>query len=445
MPYNGPKICQNTSFVSAATLAMEEPKTPIVISKGQSIEPRTVKRIGAVDTGMALLFYSGGTAALYLVDMLVAARMPAEEVASWALTKSLILIIAPLATIGVDRALIRLPQTPLRVASLGWLQAALLSAPIVAIVTYLRDDIQATPFFLACLGAGALLWVGGYFRSIYRMALTELSIHAWKLPFLWIVMQPPVLSYQGIVESLGALLLVWACVLSMVAVLAPTQESLAQSSYRSLYSLGRRFWLFALLTSASVYLDQVLLNSTGQSDASAAYFRYVALFLPIPQFVSGLLSSISNPILRAMGNEVRNSMRRIWLGVGAAIVATSAAAVVLGHVINRYMDVLGGAPTPTIVAAMVGVGALRILYVVPSAVVSIFGDASEMDRYAMVSAASVGVLVLTYLLALSLGVGGLAAIVAAVSVNMVLKDGYGVIMACRIYRSGRDLDAPTIG
>ena len=350
--------------------------------------PSRKTRLERSDVVRSILPYAVGTISLVLLDLYLGQTMPSRDLADWAQFKSQVFLGASLLLLGMDQALLRVDIPP------GKFVPTLLRRSAIAVGLLLVVDrltlggvldplaLIASPFLAICLA------LGGFLRARYWVSGSQSVIHLWKLLLIGALL--------GFALSLGhvssiqariattALLALWASAVWLIVShrFRGSHQGNGDADFRVAREIGRRFWILSIAANGIMYLDQILLGVTNDAQASATFFLYSSVVLPLPAFAAGFIANVVNPYLRSEGNAARGRLRRLQLLLSLTGAFTSAAGVVGIVVLNRTTDRFSGQLTWWIVVSLAATAAVRFLYVVPSGVVGVFGTYRDLDDLA---------------------------------------------------------------
>lgn len=331
---------------------------------------------------MSFLLYAAGLAGLFLADFIVAIKFPAQEITDWAVLRSLIGISAVLPLIGLDQVLVRNPASSARL-----LHRLAFQIPLISLAVGLFLQLSG---FVPHWGYGAGIAAGSaaslalfqYFRSHHHRMLSQFSQQGWKILALLVV------AWMAWTETYANLLLVGICLLFLVDVLGlltiiklPPAKLHPQKPepLSGLYAIGSRFMVTGLFLALSVYAEQLIVNRLGSTEEAALYFTSATFFLFPVSFLNGYLAFLIGPYIR--DNRVK-FMARVHRHRVALILAALVYCIALnaaGWAAWELTSPSVGAIDHRLQALFAFSGFVRILYVMPSGYIGVFGRPKQHD------------------------------------------------------------------
>lgn len=394
-------------------------------------------KLGRRDAVASLGVFGVGVGSLFILDITLSARLADQELADWALTRNAVLFGAVFCLLGSDQAILRAPSPIQKILVPFVAQASLLAIPVAAIIWISPNAVSPIAAFVATVSLSLLAMVSGINRATYRVSRSHAAFHLWKLA----------LFVAAIWASSGSTPLEWvmAVVLAcwaLVAVLSEWRNPFPAEikSYFDLLPVGIRFWLSALVAGGLAYADQVILNLTSSPQDAAHFFRHVATFLPVSLVATSFSANLVNPFLRSHGDELRADWRRLGLlgvlCVGLVVLGSLAA----GFALDASLATLAGGLDWALVVSLGVLAATRTAYVLPSAVVGVFGRPMDLDDLIRGTVVSLPLLGATYWAGMSLGAAPPLSLAIALSLAGLLRTAWSARVAHRLLTGSEPLE-----
>lgn len=333
------------------------------------------------DVARSFVVYFLGTGSAFIADLYLSQTLAQQDLANWAFARSVIFIGASVCLVGVDQALLR-TQMQTRTLLMGMLKQVGMLGPLVGgfaiAVGGLRVGLAAA---IGAVSLSVLAALSGLHRSRFRIFRSHITVQLWKSPFL-IASVILVTTQQAAIIPTGAavVLVVWLLIAARHA-MRETDAGGTGVAFRDLLPVGRRFWIAALIASGMQYLDQLLLNMGGTDASSANYFRYTALFAALTFFITGFAANILNPYLRQHTHSVKSLLPKLAVAVFAASLLSGVLAAGVGLLLSRALGSFPGGLNMRLVVLVCTIGALRLAYLLPSAIVGVFGSHRQLTNF----------------------------------------------------------------
>ena len=332
------------------------------------------------------MVYFAGTGALFVFDLWASRQLGEQELAEWAFTRSAVFIGAVLLTGGVDQAVIR--------ADINWsdllrgacAQSFFGGVAIFALLLGVASPVLAGLCAVSAAFLSLLAVISGKLRANFQISRAHVVFQLWKVGLLaaWLL-----LGLTQPARILVIVLGVWvSCSVAWIVRSSNGQLDSSPGEYSrfsELRPVGRRFWVASSVAAGMQFLDQLILNVSGSTEASAIYFRHTALLASVGFFATGFAAQLLNPWIRSKGDAIRKLGGRIgliWLIGGLCIAAGS---IGIGLFANQFVVVLP-AVDGLLVALLLALLFVRFAYLMPSGVVGVLGTKDELTR--MVAASS---------------------------------------------------------
>jgi hypothetical protein len=350
----------------------------------------TARRAGSRVLGVAVV-YGTAVVALFLGELAFAGNASLNEFGEYNLVRQAVPLVAIVALIGYDQALTRevaadggrLPRLDVRHFRI--MAAAFLAGSFVALYPWARLDVSvpvALTAPVAATGVAASSLVSGLLRAS-GSSLGGAAVqqgHRLLTGLLLIV--------SGIATALVA---TWTLALAAVTVGAVglallrrrtgNADPITDSAHRHLRFLGIGYSLSMLSLAAGDWLDAVLIAELGGGTALVGLYAQLKLVTIYPLLsIGSVLGFLALPMIAARRDTLTVSIARRWL-LGGAV-----GALVLGVALapaSRFAmeNLLDHRPDARVVVTLAMVGALRLFYVLPSAMLGAVAPARLLSTF----------------------------------------------------------------
>ncbi|MEM7519723.1 MAG: hypothetical protein AAF307_01695 [Pseudomonadota bacterium] len=373
---------------------------------------------------MALFVYAAGLMALFAADFVVSVLLTDGQIAEWAVLRSLIGITAVIPLIGLDQVLVRSPQSSGRL-----LRQLLFQVPPLGLLV---GVILETLGFVAhwWLGAGIAMGSAGsliffhYFRSHREWLLSQVAQQGWKLAMLAVILWLAYSETQASLVLLGIALLLVTDLFALFFVLRKPPARLHRQMperIRVLYSIGVRFMVNGLFLALSVYAEQLVVNALGSTQQAALYFSCATFFLFPFSFLNGYIAFRIGPYVRDKRASFISNLRQYRWTIPIGVAAYSVALNMFGWLGWTLTNPSVGDLDHGLQVIFGLVGFVRVLYVIPSGYVGVFGKPKQHDLFILLQVLSMAAVVVGFLALREVGVPLLYAVAISSGANWALR------------------------
>lgn len=334
----------------------------------------------------ALSFYVSGVLALFLFDFYVAKRFAADEVSEWSGMKSFMMIAGPLILLGLNNVFIRNPHKNSHTLR----TSLMLVAGFVVIAhtfNYLLDfAFPAAYYLVAGMYALTLTYmssVRGLGSNIFAQAVQS----CWKIALLSLGIAAIEFGTYLNYEVTWLLLLSLASGVFVGVVLNGLLRKSKQQQLMHSARLNNEDWKFSgmmlistLTASASAYLELFIVSQLAPNEVSASYFVHFTIFSAAATLASGYFGFYLSPAIRKNPQKFRNLLnwRARYLAALAILFVANGilgAVAFIAFYVGRYeFDYY-------LAAIIVTTAMMRIIYVLPTAVMGALGKAAELGSF----------------------------------------------------------------
>lgn len=348
-------------------------------------------RAGRRVLGVALV-YGASVLALFVGELVFAATASRSEFGQYNLVRQAVPLLSTLALIGYDQALTRevaaaggrLPRLDARQFRL--IAAAFISGSVVASYLWARLDVAllvAVSVPVAAAGVAASNLVSGLLRAsgssfggaaiqqghrlVTGLLLIASGLAATAVFGTWVLAVAAV--------SIG--------VVGLILLRRRTGDAarIPDDQHRHLRHLGIGYSLSMLSLAAGDWLDQVMVGELGRGTAEVGLYGQLKLVSIYPLLsIGSVLGFLALPMVAARRDTLTVAIARRWLllGAGATLVLGAVAAPVSRLVMEHGLD---HRPEWVVAGVLAAVGALRLFYVLPSALLGAVAPARLLSTF----------------------------------------------------------------
>ena len=381
---------------------------------------------------ISLLLYLLGMGSYMASDITVAKYTTIQFTAEWAYLKSVFILFCVLSVCGADQVIVRNFRS--------WKVLLARSVPLSIIISLMLTFC----FFIYDPSNGFLsIWFGvlflsgttilfGLFRAQSELVFSQLVNNIWKF-FLFIIVTGSIISGSPIFFPYAIFLSVALVYLIIVMALAFGKCKLGSSccenfEFKMQIRLGSAFMVSQLALAVSLYFDQILLASVGATKSAAIYFSHAAVVLPPLVVLNGFVGFIAGPYIRDNRARVDRLLSAYWIQFCALLLSTGVLAYFLGVLVFPYLSSPNIEQDNYLIAIIVLVGCCRLLYVLPSAYISMVAGVETLSRFVISNVACAAFFLIAFFTLLkfsddplfSVAVGGLVSWVLRVSQGLRL-------------------------
>jgi hypothetical protein len=392
-----------------------------------------------------IFFYVLGTASLNLIDLPVARFASKEVMADWAATRSVVMIGSTLVLFGLDQVMVRLPYQASYILRLSLVQIPILATLYVLLLS-VSSGIQGGLGDILAVSAVALsLAQFGFYRAKNQLLTSQFANNSWRIILFAVI---GVGLYMGALQDFALLIVisvVAATLLNVVVqrvykepeVIPPGEpETLA-----GIYALGGSFFVSLATLNIAVFMEQLMLNMTGQTEASALYFQHTALILPLLIPLNGLVGFLLGPLIRKDVAKFDAQLTRYWWGLPALGLLMSGVAFALSLILYRLFYSTTFTYDYGVAGLIILIGFLRIVYVLPSSYLGVTAEQRVLARFVSVNVLAVIVAIVSYLYLVYLKMNPVFAVAISSLLNWGMRTIIGLILVKKIWHKRKMLPA----
>lgn len=396
-----------------------------------------MKRRYALITTLYIL----GMGSFFLVDLVIARVATTEMIANWAATKSAVMIGSTLVLLGLDQVMMRLPQQASFILKLVFIQVPILSLVYVFLLS-LSGAIHGNIWeILAVFAVAVSLAQFGFYRAKNQLITSQLSSNTWRFVLLATI---SLASYFGWLQNYSFLIVISVALAALMNIAIkvfykePEFVPLGQDeTVASIYALGGRFFVSLATLNIAVFMEQVMLNMTGHTEASASYFTHTAIILPLLIAFNGFAGFLLGPYIRKNISRFDKQLTKYWWGLPVGALAMSVVAFGLSLLLYSRFYSHKLVYDYRIALLIVFIGFLRIIYILPSSYLGVAAEKRILTQFVNINVLAVITSVVAYFLLVYLGTNPVFAIAFSSLFNWGTRTFSGVYLIKRIWDTRR--------
>lgn len=361
------------------------------------------------NTLISLLIYVVSIGALTLTDFLVIKYLSTENIAEWAFIKSVIFICGGLCVLGFDQLLLREVNQYKNFKKQFLIQSILISF-IVSILLYFYTKLFFKSFilFLILFFYSYSLFEAGYWRGKSNLVLSQLNTNSWKILVF-------ILTCIALLGSWGISVLhhfFYSFILSFIFLFLlnfklrtnyEKIENLNRAKRIEYFLLGFYFFVHSFSLVIANYGEQFLINIFGYKELSKEIFSYITIYSSLVLAGVGFVGFYLGPKVRYKKIfRIRDygKYQLLVVGFGLFLLLFNSALVYLVYpylVDNIAFDVF-------LWVLIFILTFIRILYVLPSLCLGVFGTAKSLKKSSIYSLVLVSLYIILLCLVLKFNV-----------------------------------------
>lgn len=404
-------------------------------------------RFGRRILGVAFI-YGSSILALFIGELVFARNAPRSDFGQYNLVRQAVPLLSTLALVGYDQALTRevaaaggkLPRLDARQFRL--IAGAFIAGTAVAV--YLSTRLDVSPIVAAVVPvASAGVAASNLASGILRAAGSSVGGAAIQQGHRLMTGLLLVASGAAATATSGG----WVLALSAVAVGGAAllmlrrrttgAERISADQHKHLRHLGVGYSLSMLSLAAGDWVDQVLVGELGRSTEQVGLYGQLKLVSVYPLLsIGSVLGFLALPIIASRRATLSPLIVRRWffLGLGATLSLGCIAIPVIRLVMEQGLH---HRPDLAVVATLCSVGALRLFYVLPSAVLGAIAPAELLSTFGALTFFGLGVQILVTFLSRDQGMIQAAAL--GLLASTVLRVLLSTAMTFRALGSSSDM------
>jgi hypothetical protein len=385
------------------------------------------------------LLYMLGMGSFFMVDLVIARVASTEMIANWAATKSAVMIGSTLVLLGLDQVMVRLPQQAFFILKIAFVQVPILSALYVLLLS-LSGVIHGNVWeILAVFAVAISLAQFGFYRAKNQLFTSQLSSNTWRFVFFGVILLAAYLDQLQNYSLLIVISVTLATLLNITIkffykepeVVPPGQDE----TVAGIYALGGRFFVSLATLNLAVFMEQVMLNMTGHTEASASYFTHTAIILPLLIAFNGFAGFLLGPYIRKNIPRFDKQLTRYWWGLPAGALAMSVLAFGLSLLLYSRFYSHKLVYDYRLALLIVFIGFLRIIYILPSSYLGVAAEKPVLTQFVNINVVSVILSIAAYFALVYAGIHPAFAVAFSSLFNWGTRTLTGVYLVKRIWDS----------
>lgn len=322
-----------------------------------------------------------GTGSFFLVDVWIGRMETPDNIADWALFKSLVFPLVTLALLGIDQAVVREPSKfPLYARKAVLAMTAL--AGVAALLSWGAGAYHNALYIFAgtlLLSVSTLYF--GMFRANLLFNLAHVARDGWKPLLLLMVVvahfhtgfDAPLLLIAAC--GLTAIICVWAWSRRKVTGIVERHDDI--SGFGSALSVSWPFCLAAFSLSIASYGEILLLKIFDAEAEISGYFRAIILFSYPAMFMNTYLATFLGSFVRQHAGESARYFAKFGIYLLPLMILVPAGALLIGYFLQGI--VFPDHETPLFLAALLsGTAGVRFCYTFITSFVGTLGRKQEI-------------------------------------------------------------------
>jgi len=377
-----------------------------------------------------LLLYLIGMGGLVIADIVIAKYYQLADVEIWAFAKSVLLLAASACILGVDQVIVREPGALKIILRFLVVRGTILAIIIALGLSFFSNDVSGITWFFLVASLSFLSFMFAIYRGALKMFSAQLALNGWKFVFLLLI---SFLIGSGIgidvvlvLSIVSSLLLIVFIMFSSKKWLEKYKEENTKLNKKQIMSQSYKFVVLSLSLNLSINFEQIAINTIGNGESSSAVFAHFTVFLPLIVFLNGFVGFYLGPLLRK--NRENFNLKNYYCFSGLFVFLS----VILG-LVSYFMGFFAFSEfysgkyifVNEFAIVTILIGALRLLYSLPSSYISILGSEEALLNYSKSNLLFVILFFIGVMLLIKLDFSvPLSVLISSLS-NWCLRVGYG--------------------
>lgn len=333
-----------------------------------------------------LLLYLIGMGGLVIADIVIAKYYQLAEVETWAFAKSVLLLAASACILGVDQVIVREPGALKIILRFLVVRGTILAIIIALGLNLFSNEVSGITWFVLVASLSFLSFMFAIYRGALKMFSAQLALNGWKFVFLLLV---SFLIGSGIDIDIVLMISIVSSVLLIVFIMFSSKnwleiykEENTKLNKSQIISQSYKFVILSLSLNLSINFEQIAINTIGCGENSAVVFAHFTVFLPLIVFLNGFVGFYLGPLLRKNRENFnlkyyyRFAVIFIFSSVGLGFISYFLGMLAFEELYSGKYIFINEFAILTIL-----IGALRLLYSLPSSYISILGSEENLLNY----------------------------------------------------------------
>lgn len=349
------------------------------------------------DNFLSFFIYFCSVGLFTLADFLVIHYFSTEHIATWAFYKSVIFVLGGMCILGFDQILLRDINKFKEIKTQFLLQSSLLSLILsLFLITKLENYLDFFKLTLILFFYSLLLFYAGYWRANKNLSNSQISTNSWKI-FVFFTLLINIFFIKFDVIDVFLISLSFSVVILFFLGIFKTKKN-NQLNYENnnllnenkknsniyLFMLGLYFFLHSFSLVVANYGEQLIINYFGNYEVSKVIFSYITFYSSIVLAGAGFLGFYLGPKVRYDADfgiiKYKFLLKRIFI-FGICIVILNSIIVYFANLYflkQNLNDIF-------LWFLVVILTILRVIYIMPSLCLGVFGSIEHLKRSAIYS------------------------------------------------------------
>jgi O-antigen/teichoic acid export membrane protein len=392
----------------------------------------------------SLFIYCVGMLSMFLIDIVISTNFSIDEVARWALIKSIVFISVPITLLGLDHALVRSPGLIKAVSKIIFPQITLIAASILIVVHFIGVESYSFKILIIIVSMSLVSYFFALYRATYCLTRAQYILNGWKILFLGAVIY---ISYGDDNISFNIVdIFQVSIVLSLILIIFDSKniKMILFSSYKDdhekdifeLFKVGFKFSITMILLNVSLYLEQVLLNYNSSVDSAIYFTHMVSIMSPIVLF-NGYINFYLGPYVRRNMKHIFHNFRTKFAYFILFSIIISMLGYIAGAMLFDYLYTDKYEFNVVLSLIILIIAFVRTLFIIPSSFIAVLGSNDQLARYVKYNATGLMVFLLIYVVGRRYEFNVLYVVALGVLCNWLVRVINGYIILISIYNNRR--------
>lgn len=337
-----------------------------------------------LDILISFLFYGIGLLAFLLVDIYVVHSFTKNDIAEWAFSKSILLIIGSVCLLGYDQVFIRDTSLIHRFFKQFNLQSLVIIL-IVGFSLYIIKQYSASILIVLLISVylfALISYISASYRAKFNLWKAQFATNLWRILLLISV---AVCHYENINIYFLQSLFFSLCIILLLGIvnLLKPKESTFLLNNKAATRLGYSFVLTNMTLILAVYGEQFLINLKDNAEVSSHLFTYFSVFTPIALSLNGFIGFYYGPKIRKANDMTLLTYKKFSLRIWAYSIVITIISVIIGiiYMIYGLQNVLTELDYPLIYSLSI-LCIVRGGYISTSVCLGVFGSSISLKKSA---------------------------------------------------------------
>ncbi|MFM2586339.1 hypothetical protein [Vibrio campbellii] len=365
-----------------------------------------------------------------IADIVIAKHYQLAEVEIWAFAKSVLLLAASSCILGVDQVIVREPGALKIILRFLVVRGTILAIIIALGLKFFSNEVSGITWFVLVASLSFLSFMFAIYRGALKMFSAQLALNGWKFVFLLLV-SSLIGSGLGVdivltISIVTSVLLIIFIMFSSKSWLETYKAENTELNKNQIISQSYKFVVLSLSLNLSINFEQIAINTIGGGENSALVFAHFTVFLPLIVFLNGFVGFYLGPLLRKSREKFnlkyyyRLAIVFVFSSIGLGFISYFMGMLAFEELYSGKYIFINEFAILTIL-----IGALRLLYSLPSSYISILGSEETLLIYSKSNLLFVLMLFVGVMLLMKLGVSVPLSVLISSLINWFIRVAYG--------------------